>query len=118
MHVLDQAVHTLEQALRFPAQQQWRAVVRQQLDGLDRALNAEHTSTSETWLHARARHLHHERNRLRRRLDSLGGSLGEATALEPLHQELIRLMRDIQHHHQRVNDLAYDAVSRDVGGSE
>lgn len=118
MQVLDQAVHTLEQTLRFPAQQQWRAVVRQHLDGLDRALTAEHTSTSETWLHARARRLHHERDRLRRRLGNLGGTLGDATALEPLRQELVRLMHDIQHHHQRVNDLAYDAVSRDVGGSE
>lgn len=118
MQVLDQAVHSLEQALRFPAQQSWQSVVRQQLDGLDRALTAEHTSTSEAWLHARARHLHHERTRLRRRLDRLGSSLGDAPHLESLRQELVRLMRDIQHHHQRVNDLAYDAVARDVGGSE
>ena len=118
MQVLDQAVHTFEQALRFPAQHQWQAVVRQQLHGLDQALTAEHTATTETWLHARARHLHHERTRLQRRLDRLAGSLGEATSLEPLRQELMRLLRDIQHHHQRVNDLAYDAVARDVGGSE
>ena len=118
MQVLDQAVHTFEQALRIPGQQPWRAIVRQQLHGLEEALSAEHTATSEAWLHARARHLHHERNRLRRRLDHLRGSLGEASSLEPLRQELVRLLYDIQHHHQRVNDLAYDAVSRDVGGSE
>ena len=118
MHVLDQAVHTLEQALRLPSQQSWQAVVRQQLEGLDRALTLEHTSTSEAWLHARARHLHHERNRLRRRLEGLGASLVEATSVEVLRHDLVRLLQDIQHHHQRVNDLAYDAVARDVGGSE
>lgn len=118
MQLLDQAVTGLEQALRLPGHQQWQAAVRQRLTGIDEALSAEHTATSETWLHARARHLHHERNRLRRRLDLLDSSLGEAANMETLRRELIRLVHDIQHHHQRVNDLAYDALSRDVGGSE
>lgn len=119
MQRLDEAVVGLEQALTtIPAQQSWHQVVRQRLSGVDEALTAERTHPGAEWLSARAGLLHRERNRLHTRLTALGGQISEASSLEPLRQELLRLLGDIQHHHQRVNDLAYDALALDVGGSE
>ena len=48
----------------------------------------------------------------------LGTLLADSTDLEQVRDSLCRLMRDVRHHHQRVNDLAYDALALDVGGSE
>ena len=48
----------------------------------------------------------------------LGTLLSESTDLEPVRESLSRLALDVRHHHQRVNDLAYDELALDVGGSE
>jgi len=84
-----------------------------------KALTAERAHASEVWLTPRAGHLHRERNRLLTRVAALVGLLGtEAVDDEPLRQNLHRLAIDLHHHQQRVNDLAYDSVSMEVGGSE
>ena len=42
----------------------------------------------------------------------------EASDLEAVRTHLLRLIPDLHHHQQRMNDLVYDAVGMDVGGSE
>ena len=121
MQRLEQAVVGLEQALSSPPgmHQTWRKITRQRLKAVRSALTAERTSASEAWLSARAGHLHRERNRLLTRVAALGGILKtEAIDDEPLRQNLRRLAVDLHHHQQRVNDLAYDSVAMEVGGSE
>ncbi len=100
----------------------WLQLVRQQLPLLLSGLSSEHTGTS-TAMAARSRRLHAERNRLVARvqgvlplLDPASGAVG--TSWEALQGSLLRLVRDIGHHHQRVNDLLYDESWLDVGGSE
>ena len=106
---------------RLPQQRRrvpWQAVVRQRLHGLDAALAAEQTGTGEAWLDARARHLTHERELLQRRIGTLRAQLTESAVEQVVQDELQRLIHDVRRHHQRVSDLLYDAVARDVGGSE
>ena len=120
MQRLEQAVVGLEQALSStPQLQPWRHIARRRLSAVRKALTAERTSAGEVWLSARAGHLHRERNRLLTRVVALGGLLStEAVADEPLRQNLHRLATDLHHHQQRLNDLAYDTVGMEVGGSE
>lgn len=102
----------------------WLETVRQQLPRLMEALGAEETDTADHAMTARARRLARERNRLLRRLRQLTPALSDGRLSsgrrdpEELRQALVRLLHDISHHHQRVNDLVYDAGWRDVGGSE
>jgi hypothetical protein len=102
---------------------EWLQHVRGQLPRLIEALRAEHPEAGDHALTARARRLTAERNRLVRRLHQLApalsdGCLDTGTDPERLRVTLLRLVHDIAHHHQRVNDLVYDAGWRDVGGSE
>ena len=39
----------------------------------------------------------------------------EGTELESVRDRFHRLLLDVRHHHQRLNDLAYDALALDVG---
>ena len=120
MQRLEQAVVGLEQILTSPhrLQQSWRNMVRQRLGAVCEELTAERAVAADTWLSARANSLHRERNRLIARLSVLGTMVVDSTDPELVRQNLLRLVHDIQRHHQRVNDLAYDAVGMDVGGSE
>jgi len=122
MQRLEQAVVGLEQALSSIPQlpDSWCPLVRQRLARVRDALAAESTQATETWLSARAGHLHRERIRLLSRIAALGGLINtNANALDDtVRENLLRLVHDIQHHHQRVNDLAYDSVAMEVGGSE
>lgn len=100
----------------------WLQLVRQQVPFLAEALAAETTALSGT-MAASSRRLHAERNRLLHRLHDLApalsaGGLGEHGSPDELRRTLLRLVRDISHHHQKVNDLLYDESWRDVGGSE
>ena len=135
MQRIELAVTGLQQALRPPSPRAeiprigseddapaWLQLVRQQVPYLAEALAAEHTDLSDATA-PRSRRLHAERNRLLRQLQSLGpalsaGCLTERGSLEELRLSLLRLVRDISHHHQKVNDLLYDESWRDVGGSE
>lgn len=101
----------------------WLHVVGQQVPRIMEALGAEQTDAGNHAFDARGRRLARERNRLLRQLRQLApmlsdGCLDDATDPEELRRLLLRLLHDIAHHHQRVNDLVYDGAWRDVGGSE
>jgi hypothetical protein len=105
------------------AEPSWLTAVRQQLPRVVEALGAERTDAGECSLTARATRLAVERNRLLRQLRQLAPALSDGYVAggsdpEQLRRALLRLVHDISHHHQRVNDLVYDAGWRDVGGSE
>ncbi len=38
--------------------------------------------------------------------------------LDSVRAELVRLVAALEHHRQRVNDLVYDSVALELGGSE
>ncbi len=119
MQRLEQALDGLQQALSSPPrlQQPWRHIVTERLQLVADELTAERTVATDTWLAARASHLHRERDRLAARLTVLAARLQEAD-LAPVRAALQRLVLDLQHHHARVTDLLYDAYAMDVGGSE
>ena len=120
MQRFEHAIDSLEEALHSPPrlQQSWGHIVRQRTKHVADALTAESPVAVDSWLAARVGHLERERNRLLTRLSVLGTMLAETADLEQVRDSLCRLMRDVRHHHQRVNDLAYDALALDVGGSE
>jgi hypothetical protein len=117
---IEEAVRALQEALASPPrlQQSWRHIVQERLAVVNDELTAERTVAADTWLSARAHHLRRERTRLLSRLRVLGAMVVESPDVEAVRQSLVRLVQDIEHHHQRVNDLVYDAVGLDMGGSE
>ncbi len=120
MQRFELAVEGLEQALQSPPkfQQSWGHIVRHRARQVADALTAESPVARDSWLNARAGHLDRERNRLLTRLGVLASLLCESTDLDQVRESLSRLVLDVRHHHQRVNDLAYDELALDVGGSE
>lgn len=120
MQHLESVVASLEEALASPPahQQSWRHLVRQRVAGVQDALTAERATAADTWLVARALRLRRERDRLLARLSVLGATAVEASDLEGVRQSLARVVVDLHHHQQRLNDLAYDAVAMEVGGSD
>jgi len=120
---LPAAVHGLAAVLGdFPrtpsATGTWRWAVRQQMAGVRDALVIETGSATEGWLAAREGSVLRERNTLLRRLSDLGPDVLESPDVSVVRTELKRLLVDIAHHVQRVNDLAYDDVELELGGSE
>ena len=120
MERFESALESLEQALQSPPrlQQSWRHIVRHRAGQVADALTAEGPVAVDSWLSARAGHLERERNMLLTRLSILRTLLAEASDVEQVRDNMRRLLLDVRHHHQRVNDLAYDALALDVGGSE
>jgi hypothetical protein len=53
-----------------------------------------------------------------RKLATLGPQVLEAPDVEPVRSQLVRLVADLERHRQRLNDLVYDTVSLELGGSE
>jgi hypothetical protein len=62
--------------------------------------------------------LHRDRNVLLRRLAVLGPQVLEAADIDVVRTDLQRLVHDLERYRQRLNDLVYDAVSLELGGSE
>lgn len=120
MQNFEHAVASLEQALQSPPrlQKSWGHIIGQRTDEVVEALTAESPVAMDSWLTARAGHLERERRRLLTRLVVLRRLLADPADLEQVRESLRRLACDARHHHQRVNDLAYDALALDVGGSE
>ena len=133
MERLSLAISGVEQALRpaapaapaaqRQAQPSWVVTVCHQLPRVVEALGAERTEAGECSLTARAKCLAAERTRLLGRLRQVAPALADdrlapGTDPDQLRHTLLRLLHDISHHHQRVNDLVYDVGWRDVGGSE
>jgi len=119
MQRLEEALARLDTALAAPPTlpQPWRQLVRDRLDDVAAELLDERAVAADTWLDARAGQLLRERNRLLARVAVLGPLVdnGDPGAVRAA---VARLHTDVHHHHQRVSDLAYDAVGMDVGGSE
>jgi hypothetical protein len=96
----------------------WRWSVRRQLVPVRDRLLREHPDRREAWLSARATRALRERDELLARLNGLTAQVMVAPDLPDLAGRLNRLLVDIEHHHQRVHDLAYDDVELEIGGSE
>lgn len=116
---LDLAITDLHRALDVGAVTRPEARQRQLLQALARtcaALDAESTRTHHGWLTPRAQRLHRECEQL---LASLQATTIHVTEDDPgLADEVRRLVADLEHHRQRVNDLVYDDVEGEIGGSE
>ncbi len=117
------ALQSLHQALDTPPRQgppsgTWRWTVRQQMAGVRDLLIAESAQHEEEWLAARGGSVLRERNALLGRLSALGPQVLEGEEVEEIRTDLRRLLADISHHIQRLNDMAYDDVAMEIGGSE
>ena len=117
------AMQGLQQALEAPRRPgvplgTWRWSVRQRMGAVRDALIAETGQGGEGWLAAREVGLLRERTALLSRLSALGPQVLENEDVDEVRTELHRLLVDVSHHVQRVNDLAYDEVELELGGSE
>ena len=117
------ALHQLLLALAEPPEHcaslgHWRWAVRQRMAGVRDALVGESDHPADGWLAARGVAIVRERNALLARLSALGPAVLECPDLERVRADLKRLVVDINHHRQRLHDLAYDEVELELGGSE
>ncbi len=116
---LEHALLGLQQALHAPRRHLvWRRLVRNRMAGVKDALTREEAHESEAWLAAREAGLQRDRDQLLRRLADLGPWVHTEPDLERIRVEISRLLTDLEHHQQRLNDLVYDSVSLELGGSE
>jgi hypothetical protein len=96
----------------------WRWLVRHRMAGVKEALASESSRGNDAWLAAREGSLLRERNLLLQRLTDLGPQVLESPDVAEVRAEMHRLLTDLEHHGQRINDLVYDTVSLELGGSE
>ena len=120
---LPAALQSLEQAIDAPRRPgiplgNWRWVVRQRLASVRDALVGEAAGSDDGWLAARGGSAFRERNALLGRISALGPEILETPDVEAARLEMKRLLIDVQRHVQRLNDLAYDEVELELGGSE
>jgi hypothetical protein len=116
---LEHAILGLEQALETPRRHHvWRWLVRNRLAGVKEALSGEASRGGDAWLAARELSLHRDRNAMLRRVAALGPQVLETPDVEVVLADLRRLVHDLERYRQRLNDLVYDAVSLELGGSE
>jgi hypothetical protein len=120
---LSAALQTLDHALDAPRRPgiplgNWRWVVRQRMGVVRDVLVGEAAGSDDGWLAARGGAAFRERNALLARLTVFGAQVLETPDVEATRLELKRLLMDIQRHVQRLNDLAYDEVELELGGSE
>lgn len=116
---LRQALDAPRQALEGPRRHHmWRWLVRHRIAAVKEALSREYADMGDASLAARELTLRREREVLLRRLCELGPQVLDAADVEPVRQSLHRLLCDLDRYRQRVNDLAYDTVSLELGGSE
>lgn len=103
----------------------WRWTMRQRMTAVRDALLEETGATGapgddqgDGWLAARGGTAFRERNALLMRLGALGTRVLEDADVPAVRAEVARLVADVTRHVQHVNDLAYDAVELELGGSE
>jgi hypothetical protein len=96
----------------------WRWTVRRHLVPVRDRLLHEHPDRREAWLSARAARTMREREELLARLNTLAAQVLVAPDVADLAARLSRLLTDIAHHQQRLQDLAWDDVELEIGGSE
>lgn len=117
------AIEALHVALDSPGRSganlgSWRWAVRQRMAAVRDELVAEAEDPHDGWLAARSGTVLRERTALLGRLSVLGPQVLESPDVEAVRAELHRLLVDLAHHAQRVNDLVYDDVELELGGSE
>ena len=121
------ALRALEQAIEAPRRDaasdsvsvgNWRWTVRQRMAGVRDVLVGEAGDPEDGWLAARGGRAFRERNVLLGRMSALGPQVLESPDVERIRAELRRLVADIARHLQRINDLVYDDVELELGGSE
>lgn len=122
------ALRALEQAIEAPRRDatatdaisvgNWRWTVRQRMAAVRDALAGEAGDPDDGWLAARGGTAFRERNALLGRMSALGPQVLENPDVERVRVELRRLVADIGRHVQRLNDLVYDDVELELGGSE
>lgn len=117
------ALQGLDQALEAPRRDgialgNWRWTVRQRMAAVRDVLVGEIGDPDDGWLAARGGSAFRERNVLLGRMVDLGPQVLECPDVEAIRLELKRLLADIGRHVQRLNDLAYDEVELELGGSE
>jgi len=122
------ALRALEQAIEAPRKDgtatdnvsvgNWRWTVRQRMAGVRDVLAGEVGNPEDGWLAARGGRSFRERNVLLERMSALGPQVLESPDVERVRSELRRLVSDIARHVQRLNDLVYDDVELELGGSE
>lgn len=116
---LSAALVGLEQALdRSPRHQMWRWLVRHRLTAVLDALAGENDRALDAWLAARHSLLERERETLMLKLDRFAAQVTDAPDVEALRRDLKRLVSEVKTHRQRLNDLLYDTVALELGGSE
>jgi hypothetical protein len=110
----------LEDLLRAPDSDlgAWRWNVRRQLVPVRERLVHERSHRRDAWLSARASQALRERDTLLARLNELSSEVLVTSDVDGVAGQLSRLLVDIDHHAQRVHDLAYDDVELEIGGSE
>ena len=120
---LPTALQALDQSLDAPRRPgiplgNWRWVVRQRMGVVRDELLGEKAGSKDGWLAARGGAAFRERNALLSRLASLSAQVLETPDIETTRMELKRLVVDLSRHMQRLNDIAYDEVEMEIGGSE
>ena len=119
MSGLDHAIIGLEQALDAPRRHQmWRWLVRHRVANVYDALTGDSDRAVDAWLFPRQSLLERDREALLLKLDRLSGQVLDAADPEPVRRELKRLVSELGRHRQRLNDLMYDTVALELGGSE
>ena len=120
---LPAALLALDQSLDAPRRAgiplgNWRWVVRQRMGVVRDELLGEKAGSKDGWLAARGGAAFRERNALLSRLSALSAQVLETPDVESTRLELKRLVVDVNRHMQRLNDIAYDEVEMEIGGSE
>ena len=116
-------LHDLLRALERPRHPapvlgRWRWTVRRHLGPVRDLLQAEASDSVDERLSARDGRVLRERSTLLERLTALATQVLESGDPEAVALQLRRLVTDIEHHRQRLHDLAYDDVELEIGGSE
>ena len=117
------ALQSLDQSLDAPRRAgvplgNWRWIVRQRMGVVRDELLGEKAGSKDGWLAARGGAAFRERNALLSRLSALSAQVLETPDVEATRMELKRLVVDVNRHMQRLNDIAYDEVEMEIGGSE
>jgi hypothetical protein len=116
---LEYALLGLRHAVDAPRRHHvWRWLVRHRMAAVKEALRAEHARDGDGWLAAREVGLLRERDVLLMRLSDLGPRVLESPDVEEVRTDVLRLLTDLERHRQRLNDLVYDSVALELGGSE